>query len=190
MASGKFKCTKCDRSFSMAAHLARHSSTIHVRGGRKTQGKKVAGRVGRPPGRKNTYPVAQTRSSIGGGARQLLSGMRAYHTDLVNQRGQLEAEISAIGAAMDAMGAAPVLAAAPAKRGRPAGSVGRAGSLKSYVAKVLSQRSSPMSPKAIAAKIVKAGHKSKAKDLTKAVSNALPQLKMVKKVGFGMYRMT
>ena len=45
-----------------------------------------------------------------------------------------------------------------------------------------------MSPKDIAARIVKAGYKSKAKDLTKAVSNTLPQLKQVKKVGFGKYK--
>ena len=38
-------------------------------------------------------------------------------------------------------------------------------------------------------KIVLAGYKSKAKDLTKAVSNALPQLKGIKKIGFGKYKM-
>lgn len=26
----KFKCSKCERSFSMAAHLARHVSTLHA----------------------------------------------------------------------------------------------------------------------------------------------------------------
>jgi len=30
MAKGDFKCSKCGRSFSMAAHLARHMSTIHA----------------------------------------------------------------------------------------------------------------------------------------------------------------
>ena len=69
------------------------------------------------------------------------------------------------------------------------GSGGREGSLKSYMVKILRQRSRPMSPRDIAARIVKAGYKSKAKDLTKAVSNALPQLRGVKKVGFGMYKM-
>jgi hypothetical protein len=35
--------------------------------------------------------------------------------------------------------------------------------------------------------VVRAGYKTKAKDLTKAISNVLPELKMVKKVGRGMY---
>jgi len=31
----KFKCSKCDRSFSMPAHLARHMNTIHATPGQK-----------------------------------------------------------------------------------------------------------------------------------------------------------
>ena len=34
-----------------------------------------------------------------------------------------------------------------------------------------------------------AGFKTKAKDITKAVSNTLPQLGNVKRIGFGMYKM-
>ena len=48
----KFKCSKCDRSFSMAAHLARHVNTIHATGKRKANqrhGKKML-RLGRPKG--------------------------------------------------------------------------------------------------------------------------------------------
>jgi hypothetical protein len=30
MAKKSFKCSKCDKSFSMAAHLGRHTSTIHA----------------------------------------------------------------------------------------------------------------------------------------------------------------
>ena len=46
-----------------------------------------------------------------------------------------------------------------------------------------------MSPKEIAVSVVKAGYKSGAKNLTKAVSNALPEMSEVKKVGRGEYRM-
>lgn len=60
---GVFKCPKCDRKFSMAAHLARHTSTIHSstrgkggskakamrRGGFKGIGRRT-GQVGRPSG--------------------------------------------------------------------------------------------------------------------------------------------
>jgi len=48
MARKKFKCPKCDRSFSMAAHLGRHVTTMHATK-RKTKTKKAAERkVGRP----------------------------------------------------------------------------------------------------------------------------------------------
>ena len=54
MAEGELKCPKCDRTFSMAAHLARHTSTIHATKARKKTGKKKARKrkakrkVGRP----------------------------------------------------------------------------------------------------------------------------------------------
>jgi hypothetical protein len=118
--------------------------------------------------------------------------MQAYHSDLLARREGIEAEITAIGQAIDAMRLVPASKPRRAKRGRPvgrpAGRPAREGSLKTYIVKVLGQRSTAMSPKDIAARIVKAGYKSKAKDLTKAVSNTLPQLKQVKKVGFGKYR--
>ena len=40
MAKGEFKCSKCDRTFSMAAHLARHKNTIHAAKTRKKSAKK------------------------------------------------------------------------------------------------------------------------------------------------------
>lgn len=77
--------------------------------------------------------------------------------------------------------------AAPRKRGRPKGSGPRSGSLKDVIAKVLSQRATPLSPQQISQAVVKAGYKSKAQDLTKAVSNVLPDVKGVKRLGFGKY---
>ncbi len=57
---GSYKCEKCDRTFSMAAHLARHLSTIHASPAAKAKAaaKKSAkkgvvkrtGAVGRPTG--------------------------------------------------------------------------------------------------------------------------------------------
>lgn len=61
--TGSYKCDKCDRTFSMAAHLARHMSTLHAspaakakdaskkkRKGAKKGVAKRAGAVGRPTG--------------------------------------------------------------------------------------------------------------------------------------------
>ena len=53
-----FKCSKCDRSFSMAGHLGRHMNTTHGRKKRKKQTKKARKRsvrrkkkrAGRPKG--------------------------------------------------------------------------------------------------------------------------------------------
>ena len=202
MAAGKFKCSKCDRSFSMAAHLARHVNALHRRKKdtaavtKRTAKAKAKGvrKVGRPKGAGRRKAVRTTLA--GTGPAQLISNMQAYHSDLLTRRDGIEAEITAIGQAIEAMGMVPAAKTRRAKRGRPAGRpVGRpagrparVGSLKTYIVKVLGQRSAAMSPKDIAARIVKAGYKSKAKDLTKAVSNTLPQLKQVKKVGFGKYR--
>jgi hypothetical protein len=178
----------------MAAHLARHQNALHGPKKRAAKGKKrrakvkVKGsrKVGRPKGRVVRRRVGV--ASVGGGAAQLINGMQAYHRDLLGRRESIEAEIAAIGSAIEAMGAVRAPATVRAKRGRPAGRPARAGSLKSYIVKVLGQRSTAMSPKDIAARILRSGYKSKAKDLTKAVSNTLPQLRKVKKVGFGMYK--
>ena len=202
MARGKFKCSKCDRSFSMAAHLARHVNAIHKRktGAAMAKKRRVTARatgvrkVGRPTGIRRRKAVGTTLA--GTGAVQLISSMQTYHSGLLARREGIEAEITAIGQAIEAMGMVPASRTRRAKRGRPvgrpvgrpAGRPARAGSLKTYIVKVLGQRSTAMSPKDIAARIVKAGYKSKAKDLTKAVSNTLPQLKQVKKVGFGKYK--
>ena len=40
MAKKSFKCSKCDRSFSMAAHLARHMNAIHVSAKKKAAAKR------------------------------------------------------------------------------------------------------------------------------------------------------
>ena len=40
MAEKRFKCSKCDRSFSMAAHLARHMNTMHISAQKKAAAKR------------------------------------------------------------------------------------------------------------------------------------------------------
>ncbi len=108
----KIKCPKCDRRFSMPAHLARHLGTIHKRKAKKrvakkrTSAKRKAGRPkgavkkkrGRPKGR----GVAR-RQSMGEGSARLLSGMRIYQSKLIDLRNRLEAEISTLSKAMNAL---------------------------------------------------------------------------------------
>ena len=50
---GKFKCPRCDRRFSMAAHLARHKSTIHAsKAAKKKAARKRAAKKRARPKRK------------------------------------------------------------------------------------------------------------------------------------------
>lgn len=184
MTRGKFKCSHCSRSFVMAAHLARHESAMHginrpsarATGG-LSQGRRA--RLGRPVG----------RPALGDGAFDLVRQMQGYHANLLARRQGLDDEISAIARAMEAMGErsplAPSLGRGP---GRPAGSGGRSGSLGTHIVKVLKARSTPMTPREIAQAVVKSGYSTKSQNLTKAVSNALPKLNTVKRVGFGKYR--
>ena len=182
MARAAFRCSKCDRKFAMAAHLARHMNTIHSRG--------KSGKRGRPRtavGRPKAGRTMAVRVS-GGGAARVISEMTSYLNELTAQRDSLDAQISGIQNAMGMMGERLVVPSAP-RRGRPPGSGARSGSLKSTIIKVLRQRGRALSPKEIAVNVVKAGYKSGAKNLTKAVSNALPEMTSVKKVGRGQYRM-
>ena len=212
MAKTRIKCPKCDRTFSMAAHLARHMNTIHVspakrkakakalakKRGKRVQSKKGAKRAKPKAKRKVAKRVARVgrpAGRTGDGGVRVLKEMRAYHADLMAQRSSLDDQIGAIEAAMGAMGgtAAPRRrrpGPRPGARGRAAGRprAGRAGSLKDAIVSTLRQYRKAMSPKDLSAAVVKGGYKTKAKDLTKAISNVLPQVKGVKKVGRGMYR--
>lgn len=109
----KIKCPKCERRFSMAAHLARHLGTIHKRKAKKRVAKKRATaqrKVGRPKGavkKKLGRPKGRSvarRQSMGDGSARLLSRLRNYRAELIEVRDKLEAEISAVSKAMTALG--------------------------------------------------------------------------------------
>lgn len=193
MASGSFKCSKCDRSFKMAAHLARHQRSHG--GGRKSPiaSKGIKRGPGRPKGSRNTRP--STMMSTGSGPAHLLSQMQAYCSDLFAQRATLDTQIAKIEDALSTLGGAmPAGRAIGTRRGpgRPKGSMRstggpRPGTLKDVIVRVLSQRSSPLAPKDIADSVIRAGYKTKTKDLSKTVSNTLPTMKNVKRVDRGLY---
>ena len=198
MAPGNFKCSKCDRIFSMAAHLARHMNTIHAaKAGGKAPKKAAAAKrhPGRPKGTAHTggagKGIKRAGSPLGDVSSRLLNDMRSHHQALIAQRSTLDGQIDCMARAIAAMGpAGPAHAARKVfkKKGRPAGKGMRAGSLKEFIVRVLRQQGKPMSPREIGIKVVGAGFKTKAHDLTKAVSNTLPQMGGIKKVGFGLYQ--
>ena len=169
----QFTCGKCGRKFKMAAHLARHMTTHTAKTAQKKAGRKTA-----------AGSQAQATSAVLGGA---IAELRTHRDHLDAQRTQLDSQLSALDAALGVLGGS---AASPlttrAKPGpRPAG-----GSLKDYIATVLTGASDGMNVKQIASAVKKAGYKSKSKDLSHAVSNALPGMQNVKRVGFGLYRLT
>ena len=185
MARKKFKCPRCERRFSMAAHLARHVSTIHRRKMKKKAPRAAAKRG--PVRRRGQVLRVRTGSSIG--AAGVSASLRTYHEELTAQVAALDSQMSAVDGAMQALGTAPSpKAARRVKKRGGGGGGGRAGSLKDFIGRALRQVSTPQSPIQIAARVKKIGYKSKAKDLAKAVGNALPLMKSVKKVGFGKYR--
>ena len=187
-----FKCKKCDRKFAMAAHLGRHMATIHGSGGAR---RKVVKPNSSPRRSVMANATRVSRNVVSAGhTDQLVSDMQTLHADLTAQRASLDAQLDAVADAMRVLGGAASISGvrgrAPARRGRTAAGSGavRAGSLKEYIVRVLGQSSKPMSPNEIGDRIIKAGYKTKSKDLTKAVSNALPQVKGIKRIGFGQYQ--
>jgi hypothetical protein len=187
MAKKKYKCSKCNRTFVLAAHLARHNNAIH---GKRAGGKTGAKKRRKKAVRKAARRVMAVRATAPRGTAGLLRGMKAFHTSLANQLTALEAEKASIAEAIEAMGGAATKTrvTVPAKRGRQTAGTARPGSLKDRMVKFLRAKGTPQSPKQIAAGLLKAGYKTKSKNLATAVRNALPQTKGVKKVGFGQYR--
>ena len=143
MTPGSFKCPKCDRSFSMAAHLGRHANTIHgSRKGPKPVAKRKPGRprknrVGRPKGSRS---FARAGAATGEGVTRLLSQMQSFYSELTARRSSLDAQIAGMEGAINILGAAPKAGATGRKLGRPSGSGSRAGSLKDTIVRVLRQR--------------------------------------------------
>ncbi len=98
MARKKLKFPKCDRRFSMAAHLARHVNAIHKKATRKAaQKKSKARRVGRPTLakriRRRKGQAVSARRPTGDGVRQLIARVRALRAELVAQQRELDAQI-------------------------------------------------------------------------------------------------
>lgn len=201
MAKTKLRCKRCKRNFSMPAHYARHMSAIHGKKvGKKTaRGKatKVKTRVGRPKGVSTKIAMRSKKGAMRAsllfrdGSVRVIGEMQAYHSELLAQRTSLDARIDAFARAMETVGATTprrMVHRKPAKRRTATARGARPGSLKDYIGRVLRQSSKPMRPNEIGVRVKKAGFNTKAKNITKAISNTIPAMTNVKRVGFGLYQ--
>lgn len=145
--------------------------------------------MGRPKSSRNSIrSFARASAPSGDGVTRLISQMQSYYSELTSRRSSLDAQIAGMESAINILGAAPRAGATGRRLGRPAGSRDRSGSLKDTIVRVLRQRAVALSPREIAAKVVQAGYKTTTKNLTKAISNTLPEINKVRKVGRGLYR--
>lgn len=133
---------------------------------------------------------ATGRAAGGAGTGGLVKQLQAYRSDLIGRQAGLQAEIDGLGAAIAALGGS----VATAKAGRPrAGGGGRgrrgarAGSLKSYVLRVM-KKGSQMAVKDIAVAVKRAGYSTNSANFANQVSNALAQMDELTKVERGRYR--
>lgn len=199
MAKKDFKCSTCGRSFLMAAHLARHESTTHGAGG------KSAKKGGAKRGKKRAAGRAPASSMATASSLGFVHDMRAYHESLMAEREQLEERIAAIQNAISALNGSagghavsarpaarvPIARAPKARRGKKRGGGGRrpeGGALRDFVIKVLRASDTPLGVQDISSRVIAAGYPTASKDLSKAVSNMLPNVKEVKRVSRGLYR--
>jgi hypothetical protein len=168
---GKFKCSACGRTFSMAAHLGRHRTTIH--------------------GAKGAKVKAKSRVQAGDPA-QLVDSVRAWRSELAAEQAQLAVQLGALDQLLTTLGGtAPKPTAGRALQGRTirGGHGGaREGSLKSYIDRVLRATRRPMRRAEVAAAVLKAGYKSRNKAFAKSVGVALRTMPGVKKIGHGVFR--
>ncbi len=179
----RFKCSKCDRRFSMAAHLARHMNTLHASKTAKAARRKKGRTVPKKKRASVARPAGRTAASGLGGA---LASMKAYRDHLSARRLEINNRMQAIDDALAAMGSG---AAKPVVARRRRGSRPRGGSLKDYIARVLRGLVRGKSVGDIATAVKKAGYKSRDKRLNHSVGKALADMKNVTRVGRGVYRL-
>ncbi len=185
----KKKAKKKTRTRTAKRRVGRPKGTKKKAGKRKSKR-----RVGRPKGtRKKTLRAKVARRAIrrpiAGETSGLIRQMQVYQRQLSAQQAGLEAQVTAVASAIEALGgAAKTSPAGKGRRGSPRRGGPRPGSLGDYILRVLRGKVRPMSPAKIAARVKKAGYKTKSKNLPNMVSTTLAQMAGVKKVGRGLYR--
>ncbi len=161
---------------------------------KKPRKRKTKRKVGHPKGKakKNVRraKVARraTRRPIARGTAGLIRQVQVYHRQLSAEQADLEAQITAMDRAIEALGSAA--------KSRPGGQRRRAGtrrgirpgSLNDYISKVLRRGKRAMTPGEVTKRVVQAGYKTKSKSLSNQVSNALGKMPGVKKLRRGLYK--
>jgi hypothetical protein len=179
---GPFRCSACGRTFAMAAHLGRHQSTVHA-------AKKPPARpVGSAKRRRSRRATARPRQVPLVGAARVTAQVGAYRDQLAAQRAELDAQLGVIDRALAVLGvvaSSGTKRIAAVRRSRAA----RAGSLKSFIIRVLRGRVRPMRVKDITAAVRKAGYATKNKTLDKSVGNALAAMPEITRAARGQYRL-
>lgn len=183
----KFKCSKCNTRFSMAAHLGRHMNAAHAskmkrKLGRKKLAKHAQRRVVGPAAR----AAAVRRPALG--LAGVMRRMQACHETLAAQRTELDSQIGAIDQALSALGATWPTAETQGARAHR-GAAPRKGSLKDFVATVLRAGGGPMGVKDVTSVVLRAGYELKNKALAHSVGVALSEMAKVTRVARGQYRL-
>jgi hypothetical protein len=174
--SGKFRCKSCGRVFGMAAHLGRHMNTLHARAGRPA------------PSRSSVRPVPpRARGPVVDVMAGILRELSARRAELTAQRATLESRAMALDRAITALGGA-VAGAKVHHRGNRRRAI-HEGSLPAYIRRVLHAHRKPMTIKEVTAAVLKAGLKSRNKELPKTVGKYLAKLPGVTKVARGVFRL-
>lgn len=170
--SGEFRCSKCGRVFAMAAHLGRHTNTMHAPRGRQA------------PRRLGVSPAG--RRAVDGRTR-LLGELQACRADLAAQAATISSQLASIDEIMIQLGGVPHPGrVARAPRGRRGV---RAGSLRDHIERVLRARRGPVQVRDVTAAVLRAGFKSRDKELSKSVGKCLTSMPGVVKVARGTFRL-
>ncbi|MCK4341421.1 MAG: hypothetical protein KAY37_06835 [Phycisphaerae bacterium] len=127
------------------------------------------------------------------GEDHAVSSLKAYATELIAQRSELEQKIEAVEQALGVMGAAAprgrAVARPAARRATKRGIKGRPrpGSLKEFIQNVMTGRK-VMTVKAITDAVLASGYKTNNKTLAKSVGIALTEMPGVNKIARGKFR--
>jgi hypothetical protein len=176
--TAKFKCSACDRTFAMAAHLGRHMSTVHAPKGKRAAPAAKAKRVKRP--------FKTPRLGGAAGLAAAVGDIQRYRNELAVQRAALDSQVPALDQAITALGGS--VASVKVHRGGRGRLAFRAGTLPACIRQVLHAHRGPMAIKDIAAAVRRAGFKSRDKNLSHSVGKCLAAMPGVQKVGRGVYR--